>query len=135
MYEKGGEITIRGKTYPLIFNTAAWEEVNSRYGSLEEMGKTLEDGRKALNEYIWILALLITQGVALKNFEEGTDEKGLTEDQVRLLMLPRDIISQQNPIIEVINAGMGANSAEAEDVVDEVLQEIEAGKNPEGAEE
>lgn len=135
MYEKGGEITIRGKTYPLIFNTAAWEEVNNRYGSLEEMGKTLEDGRKALNEYIWILVLLISQGVALKNFEEGTDEKGLTEDQVRLLMLPRDIISQQNPIIEVINAGMGANSAEAEDVVDEVLQEIEAGKNPEGAEE
>lgn len=135
MYEKGGEITIRGKTYPLIFNTAAWEEVNNRYGSLEEMGKTLEDGRKALNEYIWILVLLISQGVALKNFEEGTDEKGLTEDQVRLLMLPRDIISQQTPIIEVINAGMGANSAEAEDVVDEVLQEIEAGKNPEGAEE
>jgi hypothetical protein len=135
MYEDGGEVTIRNKTYPLVFNTAAWEEVNNRYGGLEEMGKKLqEDHGKAINEYAWILALLINQGIALKNFENGTEEKGVTPEQIKLLMLPKDITGQQEIIIDVINKCTTDRIAESEETeVDEVLEEVLASKNAEGA--
>jgi hypothetical protein len=133
MYEDGGEITIRKKTYPLLFNTAAWEEVNERYGGLKELGETLQkDHGKAISEYAWILALLINQGIALQNFENSSNEKGITPGQIKLLMLPKDITRQQQTIIEVINNCTTDGASESEEV-DEVLEEVLASKNAEGA--
>lgn len=136
MYENGGEIIIRGKTYPLLFNVAALKEVGARYGGLTELGEKLKgDYGRAIDEFIWIITLLIAQGIALKNFEDGTKEKAPTRDEVELLMLPAEIFASQDVIMQVINAGMDSGSAgeDEDEEVDEVLQEVLASKNGEGA--
>ncbi len=136
MYEKSTEITIRGKTYPMLFNVAALEEIGTRYGGIQELGEKLqEDYGKAINEYTWIIALLVQQGVALANFENNTKEKAITQDEVKLLMKPKEIFDAQEVIMKTINDGMGSNNEEAENQeVDEVLEEVLATKNGDGAE-
>jgi len=135
MFENGGEIKIRNKTYPLIFNVVALKEVGARYGGVEELGKKLqEDYQKAITEYAWVISLLIRQGIALKNFEEGTNEKALTPEQVELVMTPKEMFLYQDKILEAINAGMDIGvEVEAEEEVDEVLEEVLASKNGAGA--
>ncbi len=135
MYELQ-EIKIRGRAYPAVFNVAALKEVGARYGGIAELGEKLkEDTGKALSEFSWIIELLINQGTTLKNFEEGTNDKPLTQEQIELAMSPGELFSQQGKIVEIINAGMGAGGQptdEAEEV-DEVLEEILKGKNVTGA--
>jgi len=139
MYENGGEINIRGKSYPLLFNVAALKEVCARYGGLTELGSKLkEDFGRAIGEYTWVIALLAQQGIALRNYEDGTKENALTQDEIELLMMPAEIFASHNIIMQVINAGMDngtTNTDEEGEEVDEVLEEVLASKNGEGAEE
>lgn len=137
MFEGDHEVKIRNKSYPLLFNTAALREVVSRYGGVSDLGKKLQDDyEKAISEYVWIISLLIRQGVALRNFENETDEKALTVEHIELLLTPKEIFGMQEKIIEVLNEGMdmGTAAEEAEEV-DEVLEEILESKNAEGARE
>lgn len=137
MYEKGGEITIRGHSYPLLFNVAALKEVGARYGGLTELGEKLkEDYGKAIGEYTWIIALLTGQGIALRNYEDGTEEKALTQEEIELLMKPAEIFSSQGMLMQAINDGIDGGSDDDEDPegIDEVLEEVLASKNGEGAE-
>lgn len=141
MYELQ-EIKIRGKAYPAVFNVAALKEVGNRYGGVEQLGDKLkQDYGKAVSEFSWIIALLIAQGTALKNFEDSTNDKAPNQEQVELLMSPGELFSQQAVIIDIINDGMnmGAGTgtgtqATEEEEVDEVLEEVLKSKNGEGAE-
>lgn len=137
MYEKDTEIMIRGKTYLMLFNVAALEEVGARYGGIDELGKKLKDDYgKAIDEYAWIISLLIRQGVALKNFENNTNDKAITHTEVKLLMKPKELFSMQDVIVKVINDGMEFEDLEDDNQeVDEVLEEVLKTKNGEGAEE
>lgn len=136
MYENK-EIKIGKKTYPAVFNVVALKEIVKRYGGVEEMGKELEkDYAKAIDEYAWIIALLIGQGIALKNFEDGTDEKAPSPEQIQLLMKPHEFTTHRKTIFEVIKDGMNSGSEASEDEeVDEVLEEVLAAKNEMGARE
>lgn len=136
MYEDN-EIKIGKKTYPAVFNVVALKEIVKRYGGVEEMGKELEkDYAKAIDEYSWIIALLIGQGIALKNFEDDRDEKAPTVGQIQLLMRPHELTSHRKTIFSVINDGMqsGAETSGNNEEVDEVLEEVLASKNKMGAE-
>ncbi|HBV86882.1 MAG TPA: hypothetical protein DEF42_09595 [Desulfosporosinus sp.] len=138
MYESDKEIKIGKRTYPAMFNVVALKEITQRYGGIEKMGKELEkDHVKAIDEYSWIIALLIGQGIALKNFEEGTDEKAPTPDQIQLLMKPHEFTAHRKTIFSVISDGMnsGTNPDQTEEEVDEVLEEVLASKNKMGARE
>lgn len=138
MYEDGGEITIRGKVYPLLFNVTALKEVGAKYGDIEGLSEKLKaDYTEALAVTSWVIALLIQQGIALRNFDTGANDKGLTQAEVELLMKPREIINQQDVVIRAINDGMNILNGEGQstdDEVDEVLEEVLAAKNGEGAE-
>lgn len=139
MYEDGGEITIRGKVYPLLFNVTALKEVGAKYGDIEGLSEKLKaDYTEALAVTSWVIALLIQQGIELRNFDTGANDKGLTQAEVELLMKPREIINQQDVVIRAINDGMNILNGEgqsSDDEVDEVLEEILAAKNGEGAED
>lgn len=132
MYENGREIKIGKKTYPALFNTVALKLLIGRYGGLEEMSKKLEsDMALAIDEYAWILALLIGQGTALNNFENDLKDVPPTIEQLELALLPRELIAMQPFIFGVIHDGMGSGepAGEAAEEVDEVLEEVLAGKN------
>ncbi|ABO51109.1 conserved hypothetical protein [Desulforamulus reducens MI-1] len=135
MFESDRKITIRNKTYPLLFNVIALKEVCERYGGVEKLGEKLqEDYKKAISEYAWVISLLIRQGLALKNFEEDTNEKAPTPEQLEIIMTPKELFSQQPTIIGAINDGMDSGEQEETEEVDEVLEEVLASKNGKGAE-
>lgn len=136
MYEEK-EIKIGKRTFPAVFNVVALQEIVKRFGGVEEMGKELEkDYVKAIDEYAWIIALLVGQGIALKNFEEGTDEKAPTPEQVKLCLKPHEFIHHRQTIFSVVRDGMNSGSeVRDEEEVDEVLEEVLASKNDMGARE
>lgn len=136
MYENGGEIIIGGKAYPAIFNVAALEEVTARYGGLDGLADELKkEPAKAISEIAWVIELLTAQGAALKNLQEGTNIKSPTAKDIKVLMKPKELMNQQDLLIDIINAGMGDEDGDIpeDDEIDEVLEEIEASKNVEGA--
>lgn len=135
MYEDIRTITIRQQEFPAVFNTAAFEEVTRRYGGLSELGDAMKEPANAISEIAWVIALLTTQGAALKKLQEGVEIKTYDADGIKTLMPPKELLRQSDLIIEIINAGMGDEDKDAgEDTeVDEVLEEINASKNPEGA--
>lgn len=137
MFENGREIKIGKKTYRALFNVAAMEEMVEKYGGIEGFSEALEkDHAKALNEYSWMIALLVRQGIALKNFEDGTDDKALTVDQVKLLLRPGRFVKYKDEIMGAISDGMdsGEELGDTEEV-DEVLEEVLATKNEMGVKE
>lgn len=136
MFENRGEIKIRNKTYPLLFNVVTLLKVNEKYGGIKGLAEALEKSLgEATGDFIWIIALMAEQGIALKNFEEGTDEKALTPEQIKLLMKPKEIWGQRDTIIGAINDGMSNESSpgDEEEEVDEVLEEVLSQKNVTGA--
>lgn len=136
MYENGGEIVIGGKPYPAIFNVAALEEITTRYGGLDGLAEEFKkDPAKAIGEIAWVIELLTTQGAALKNLQEGTEIKVPSSRDIKVLMKPKELMKQQDLIIEIINAGMGDEDERADEEIeiDEVLEEIEASKKEPGA--
>lgn len=77
-----------------------------------------------------MIELLTTQGAALKNLQEGTEIKVPSSRDIKVLMKPKELMKQQDLIIEIINAGMGDEDERADEEIeiDEVLEEIEASK-------
>jgi len=134
MYEDGRIIKIRNQEYFAVFNTAALEEVTRRYGGLKELSDVIIDQSKAIGEIAWLIALLISQGTALKKAQEGIEGRTFTDADIKILMSPKELMEQTDLVIEIINAGMGdEGEAEENAEVDEVLEEIESSKNVEGA--
>lgn len=134
MFENGREIKIGKKTYLALFNTVALKLLIGKYGGLEEMSKKLEsDTVMAIGEYSWLLALLIGQGTALNNFENGLKDVPPTVEQIELSLKPRELIALQPIIFATIQDGMssGEPAGEATEEVDEVLEEVLAEKNEE----
>jgi hypothetical protein len=134
MFETDKTVKIRNKKYPLLFNVVALKLVGERYGGIKELGEKLQaDEGKAIDEYAWILALLIGQGIALRNFENGTSETAPGPEILAMLMMPRDLYEQQPVIVNVIKDAMNSSAADGEEESDEVLDEVLARKNGEGA--
>jgi len=134
MYEDGGIIKIRGQEYFAVFNTAGLEEITRRYGGLKELADTMNNPAGAIGEIAWLLSLMINQGFALKKLTDGLEFKAISEDDIKILMSPKELTGQADLIIQIINAGMGDEGDHDEnEEIDEVLQEIEASKNGEGA--
>ena len=89
--ERSSLITIGGKEYRLILTTKATKEIAKRYGGLENLGEKLmkaENFEMALEEIVWLIALLANQSILIYNRLNGEKEELLTEDDVELLTFP-----------------------------------------------
>lgn len=68
--ERSSLITIDGKEYRLILTTKATKEIAKRYGGLENLGEKLikaENFEMALEEIVWLIALLANQSILINN--------------------------------------------------------------------
>lgn len=129
-------IKIRGKEYPLFFSLGAMKKLVNRYGSIEELGNTLENNyTKALEEMPWLISTLINHGLAVQDYEKGTTSTPVTPEHVDALMSLSELKTCQNDIIDAIVDGMKPDAETQQDnEVDIVLREIENEKNMTGAE-
>jgi len=102
------EIEIAGKKYPLNFSVKAAKEVSKRYGDISNIGDAFSGKAIAemMDEANWILALLIEQGVEYKKIVEGEEIKGLTQDELEIVMGVTDFSNLKATLLGAMTAGM-----------------------------
>lgn len=111
--ERSAAITIGGKEYDLVLTTRATKEIAGRYGGLENLGDRLmksENFEMALDEIIWLIALLANQSVLIHNLQHPEDKKEpLTQDAVELLTSPFELAGYKEAIMEAMYKGTKRN--------------------------
>lgn len=102
------EIEIAGINYPLNFSTKAAKEIAKRYGGLENIEDAFSDKAvdAMMDEIVWLLSLLIAQGVAYKRIVEGEEVKGITADELEVVLGVADMSGLKDKIIGAMLSGM-----------------------------
>lgn len=103
-----GEIEIAGSNYPLNFSTKAAKEIAARYDGLENVDKAFSDKSvdAMMDEIVWLLSLLIAQGVAYKRIVEGEEIKGITADELEVVLGVADMAGLKDKIMDAMLGGM-----------------------------
>ena len=116
------EIEIAGRKYPLNFSVKAAKEVSKRYGDIANVGDAFAN--KPLDEMMdeanWLLALLIDQGIQYKKIIEGEELKGITKDELEIVMGVTDFADLKDTLLCAMTAGM--------------KREVEVNQDPKNAE-
>jgi len=111
--ERSAVIKIGGQDYELILTTRATKEIAKRYGGLSNLGEKLmksENFEMALDEVVWLVALLANQSVMLHNLQNPANKRDLlTEAAVELLTLPFELADYKNAIMDAMFKGTKRN--------------------------
>ncbi|PKM40899.1 MAG: hypothetical protein CVV04_00070 [Firmicutes bacterium HGW-Firmicutes-9] len=107
--ERATPISISGKTYELVLTTGATKQIAKRYGGLASLGDKLmkaENFENALDELIWLIALLANQSILIHNFQHPEDKRELlTEEAIELLTTPTDLSDYKDAIMDSMLRG------------------------------
>ena len=116
--DRSAIINVGGSEYRLILTTRATKEIARRYGGLENLGDKLmnaENFEMALDEIIWLIALLANQSILVHNLQNPNDtQELLTEDALELLTSPFDLANYKAAITEAMFKGT-SRTVESED--------------------
>ena len=116
--DRSATISIGGKDYEMILTTRATKEIAKRYGGLSNLGEKLmksENFEMALDEVVWLIALLANQSVLIHNLQNPQDKREpLTEEAVELLTSPLELAEYKESIMEAMFKGAKRN-VESED--------------------
>ncbi|MDF2944410.1 MAG: hypothetical protein K0S01_3268 [Herbinix sp.] len=117
--ERSAEIIISGETYLLTLTTRATKEIAKRYGGLENLGEKLlkaENFELALDEVVWLITLLVNQGILINNLKhKEAPRELLTEEEVELLTSPLELASYKEAITEAMFKGTKRNIVSEEE--------------------
>ena len=107
--ERYAQISVGGNAYDLVLTTRATKEIARRYGGLENLGEKLmkaENFEMALDEVIWLIALLANQSIQIHNFQHSDDKRELlTEEVLELLTTPMELAEYKDAIMEAMVRG------------------------------
>lgn len=116
--DRSALITIGGIEYRLILTTKATKEIARRYGGLENLGDKLmksENFEMALDEIVWLIALLANQSVLIFNLQNPDNKRELlSEETLELLTSPLELAAYKDSILEAMFKGTKRN-VESED--------------------
>ncbi len=111
--EQSAVIRIGGEEYELILTTKATKAIAGRYGGLENLGDKLmktENFEMALEEIVWLIALLANQSILIYNLKHKDAPKDLlTNDEVELLTTPLELAAYKTTITEAMLKGTKRN--------------------------
>ena len=82
-------VTIRGKTYTVLFDLKNVQEMQSHYESLEGIVDALKSA--SITEVAYILHLLIREGVELDNQEHRKNEVAPSADAIEKMLTWQDL--------------------------------------------
>jgi hypothetical protein len=115
--ERSATIDIGGDIYELILTTRATKAIANRYGGLDSLGEKLmksESIELALDEIVWLIALLANQSVMIWNIHNHDNPKPLlTEDDLELLTTPLELSTYKDAITAAMFRGT-ARAVESE---------------------
>ena len=107
--ERAASIAIGGKEYELVLTTRATKEIAKRYGGLANLGDKLmkaENFELALDELVWLIALLANQSILINNFQHPDKKRDpLTEEAIELLTSPHELAVYKDAIMESMFRG------------------------------
>ena len=107
--ERAASIAIGGKEYELVLTTRATKEIAKRYGGLANLGDKLmkaENFELALDELVWLIALLANQSILINNFQHPDKKRELlTEEAIELLTSPHELAAYKDSIMESMFKG------------------------------
>lgn len=106
--ERASKIKIHGKEYTLVLTTRATKEIAAKFGGLAKLGDELSNSdsyEKSISDVIWIITCLANQGIAIKNYENGTNDPLLDEETVELLTVPAEISLYKDAILDALVKG------------------------------
>lgn len=107
--ERSTTITIGGKEYELLLTTKATKEIGKKYGGLSDLGEKLmkaENFEMAIDELIWLIALLINQPILIHNLQNPSEKKDVvSEELIELLTTPSDLAGFKDAIMECMLKG------------------------------
>lgn len=102
-------INIAGKEYKLVLTTKATKDIATRYGGLEDLGEKLlknENFGEAIDEIVWLITLLVNQGIMIDNLHNGEKKELITTEEIELLTSPFELSEYKDAIVEAMNKGM-----------------------------
>ncbi|MDR1559218.1 MAG: hypothetical protein LBS84_05875 [Clostridiales bacterium] len=106
---RNAKINIGGLEYELVLTTRATKAIAKRYGGLQDLGEKLmraENFELALDEIVWLIALLANQSILIHNLKnKETPREPLTEDEVELLTTPLEMAGYKAAITEAMFKG------------------------------
>ncbi len=107
--DRAAAIQIGDENYELLLTTKATKEIAKRYGGLENLGKKLmksENFEMALDEIIWLIALMANQSILIYNLRHKEEPKALlTTEEVELLTSPLDLAAYKDAIMAAMFRG------------------------------
>ena len=107
--ERAALIMIGGKEYELVLTTRATKEIAKRYGGLAILGDKLmkaENFENALDELIWLIALLANQSILIHNYQHPEEKRDqLTVETIELLTSPLELAAYKDAIMESMFRG------------------------------
>lgn len=113
MNERSSAVNIGGEEYEMLLTTKATKEIAKRYGGLENLGDKLmksENFEMALDEIVWLIALLANQSVEIYNLKNPSNKKlEITTEMVELLTSPFELSEYKNAILEAMFKGTKRN--------------------------
>jgi len=111
------EIEIAGKKYPLNFSTKAVKEITARYGDIANVGNVFaqKSTDKMMDEVVWLLALLIDQGVKYKKIVESENVSGISAEDLEIVLGVADFGNLQSQIMGSMLSGMSRTVETEED--------------------
>jgi len=112
-------IQIGGMDYEMVLTTRATKEIAARYGGLEKLGDELlkaENFETAIDEIVWLITLLVNQGILRYNLKNRDKPKVLiTGEEVELLTTPAEMGSYKDAILAAMVAGSARHIQSEED--------------------
>ena len=113
MDERTATVNIGGQEYEMLLTTRATKAIAGRYGGLENLGEKLmkaENFEMALDEIIWLIALMANQSILIYNLRHKDEPKPLlTEEEVELLTSPLELATYKDAIMEAMYRGTKRN--------------------------
>lgn len=90
------------KNYPLVFNLNVMEEIQEKYGSLDEWGRiTQGNGEPKIKDLKTGIMAMINEAIDIENEENGTNEPMLDEKKVGRIMTEVGIVTIVQKIQEI----------------------------------
>lgn len=106
-------ITIDDTEYTLVLTNRATKAIAGRYGGIEKLGEKLlksESFEMALDEVLWLVALLANQGIQIHNLRNRDNPLPLlSEEELELLTSPGDMPQFKGAILDAMTRGIRRN--------------------------
>ena len=111
------EIKLREKTYPLVFNMSAFEDIETSFGSYEEMMESIKEQGRAGWSLVEIITILVNGGLV----ERG--EKTVTHSFVASALRPWQLVGMMETIQSALGEGMHSKMRDLDDEPRDVFLE------------